>query len=118
MPSIPTRTESRIFVRTSTSFLRRDKTFEASYDVVDVNRLVDSLDKGASSAVKELSRTWKNKVEELKSFLQSEIGNRITQEEQNDTTGQFDADILRNILYSGVWSKYEYIQLKKKKRTK
>ncbi|MCU6763023.1 Uncharacterised protein [uncultured Roseburia sp.] len=28
------------------------------------------------------------------------------------------ADILRNILYSGVWSKYEYIQLKKKKRRK
>lgn len=28
------------------------------------------------------------------------------------------ADILRNILYSGVWSKYEYIQLKRKKRTK
>lgn len=28
------------------------------------------------------------------------------------------ADILRNILYSGVWSKYEYIQLKKKKRKK
>ncbi len=27
------------------------------------------------------------------------------------------ADILRNILYSGVWTKYEYIQLKKKKRT-
>lgn len=27
------------------------------------------------------------------------------------------ADIIRNILYSGVWSKYEYIQLKKK-RTK
>ena len=28
------------------------------------------------------------------------------------------ADILRNILYSGVWTKYEYIQLKRKKRTK
>ena len=28
------------------------------------------------------------------------------------------ADILRNILYSGVWTKYEYIQLKKKKRKK
>lgn len=28
------------------------------------------------------------------------------------------ADILRNILYSGVWTKYEYIQLKKRKRTK
>ena len=27
------------------------------------------------------------------------------------------ADILRNIIYSGVWTKYEYIQLKKKKRT-
>lgn len=26
------------------------------------------------------------------------------------------ADILRNILYSGVWSKYEYIQLKKQKK--
>lgn len=26
------------------------------------------------------------------------------------------ANILRNILYSGVWSKYEYIQLKKKKK--
>lgn len=26
------------------------------------------------------------------------------------------ADILRNILYSGVWSKYEYIQLKKQKQ--
>lgn len=25
------------------------------------------------------------------------------------------ADILRNILYSGVWSKYEYLQLKRKK---
>ena len=25
------------------------------------------------------------------------------------------ADILRNILYSGVWSKYEYLQMKKKK---
>lgn len=28
------------------------------------------------------------------------------------------ADILRNVLYSGIWSKYEYLQLKKKKRTK
>ena len=28
------------------------------------------------------------------------------------------ADILRNIIYSGVWSKYECIQLKKKKRKK
>lgn len=28
------------------------------------------------------------------------------------------ASILRNILYSGVWSKYEYIQLKKKKKEK
>ena len=28
------------------------------------------------------------------------------------------ADIIRNILYSGFWSKYEYIQLKKKKRRK
>ena len=28
------------------------------------------------------------------------------------------AEIIRNILYSGVWSKYEYIQLKKKKRRK
>lgn len=26
------------------------------------------------------------------------------------------ADIIRNILYSGVWSKYEYLQIKKKKR--
>jgi hypothetical protein len=25
------------------------------------------------------------------------------------------ADILRNIIYSGVWSKYEYIQMKKKR---
>ena len=28
------------------------------------------------------------------------------------------AEILRNILYSGVWSKYEYIQLKKKQKEK
>ena len=28
------------------------------------------------------------------------------------------ADILRNVLYSGVWSRYELIQLKKKKRKK
>lgn len=28
------------------------------------------------------------------------------------------ADIIRNILYSGVWSKYEYLQMKKKKRRK
>ena len=28
------------------------------------------------------------------------------------------ADILRNVLYSGVWSKYEYVQAKKKKRRK
>lgn len=28
------------------------------------------------------------------------------------------ADILRNILYSGVWSKYEYIQLKRRKKKK
>lgn len=28
------------------------------------------------------------------------------------------AEILRNILYSGVWSKYEYIQLKNKKKNK
>ena len=25
------------------------------------------------------------------------------------------ADILRNVLYSGVWSKYEYLQLKKRR---
>lgn len=28
------------------------------------------------------------------------------------------AGVLRNVLYSGVWSKYEYIQLRKKKRKK
>ena len=28
------------------------------------------------------------------------------------------ASIIRNILYSGVWSKYEYVQAKKKKRRK
>lgn len=28
------------------------------------------------------------------------------------------ADILRNVLYSGVWSRYEYLQLKKKKQEK
>lgn len=28
------------------------------------------------------------------------------------------ADILRNVLYSGVWSKYEYLQLKKRKAEK
>ena len=28
------------------------------------------------------------------------------------------ADILRNIIYSGVWTKYEYLQMKKKKRKK
>lgn len=28
------------------------------------------------------------------------------------------ADILRNVLYSGVWSKYEYLQIKKKKQEK
>ena len=28
------------------------------------------------------------------------------------------AEILRNILYSGVWSKYEYLQLKRKKKKK
>lgn len=28
------------------------------------------------------------------------------------------ADILRNVLYSGVWSKYEYLQVKKKKQEK
>ncbi len=28
----------------------------------------------------------------------------------------FHADILRNILYSGVWTKYDYIQLKKRKK--
>jgi hypothetical protein len=28
------------------------------------------------------------------------------------------ADLLRNIIYSGVWSKYEYLQMKKKKKTK
>ena len=26
------------------------------------------------------------------------------------------ADILRNILYSGVWSRYEYIQIKKRNK--
>jgi hypothetical protein len=28
------------------------------------------------------------------------------------------AGLLRNIIYSGVWSKYEYLQLKKKKKTR
>lgn len=28
------------------------------------------------------------------------------------------ADILRNVLYSGVWSRYEYLQLKKKRKQK
>ncbi|MCI8389943.1 MAG: hypothetical protein HFI35_04445 [Roseburia sp.] len=28
------------------------------------------------------------------------------------------ADILRNVLYSGVWSRYEYLQLKKRKKQK
>jgi hypothetical protein len=28
------------------------------------------------------------------------------------------ADILRNVLYSGVWSRYEYLQLKKQKKSK
>ena len=29
-----------------------------------------------------------------------------------------NASVIRNILYSGVWTKYEYIQLKRNKKTK
>jgi hypothetical protein len=28
-----------------------------------------------------------------------------------------NVDILRNIIYSGVWTKYEYLQIKDKKST-
>lgn len=101
VPSIPVFSETDTFVRTST-FWGRNKTFDVTYDVVDIHKLVDSLDKGSTLAVKELSKTWKYKVEDLKNFLQTEIGNRITQEEQNDTSGQFDADVLRNIMYDVI----------------
>ncbi len=38
----------------------------------------------------------------MKTFLKDNIGKMLTKAEQDDPTGQFDADILRNIMYEVV----------------
>ena len=48
----------------------------------------------------------------MRDIFLERVGNNGEEQIQDSRT---HPDILRNILYSGVWSKYEYLQLKKKK---
>lgn len=83
-------------------------------------------------AYEDLDKDEKNKTYNLFSSLRNEnqkdfetLSKLILTSMMSECSKSFErmpillhADILRNILYSGVWSKYEYIQLKKKKRRK
>lgn len=100
-PRIPTQSVTKSFTRTST-FLGWNKVFSATYEEVDVNRLVEYLKSGAERAMQDMMDKWSKEVEGLTKFLMDNIGMMLTKAEQDDPTGQFDADILRNIMYEVV----------------
>ena len=45
------------------------------------------------------------------------VGSASWKAEEDRAWEEYNADILRNIIYSGVWTRYEYLQLKEKKKS-
>ena len=69
-------------------------------------------------AYEDLEKDKKRKEEDFETFVKLILTSMISESAKSFERLPIimHADILRNVLYSGIWSKYEYIQIKKKKQ--
>lgn len=77
----------------------KNKSFEETFNnVVDANKLLESLTKSSLEAVDVLDKTWNEKMSQLQELIKKNFQEIINKSEREDRSGKLDAIILQNIL--------------------
>lgn len=94
---IPTTLESRIFMREGTVF-GADRSFECSFEKVDLNSLVEEVNRLLDKSLDTLYESWTNKTSKMRDLIFESVNKVITENEIKDKRGCLDAKMLRNAL--------------------
>lgn len=94
---IPTNQESRTFRRLGTEF-GWEKTFICSYDKIDLNSLVEDINKLLDKSLNSLNEKWESNTSGLGKLINDSVNEVITENEIKDKRGCLDAKMLRNVL--------------------
>ena len=114
---LSTSKENKLFKRTSTSFLSREKTVSAYVEVVDKNKTSEDSKKYLECEFKNIAGKWKDIIEKSSKVLKDKMNEVITKSEQDDNKSILDFDILRDILDDTLskfneYSTFEYLGYK------
>lgn len=94
---IPTTLENRTFMREGT-VLKASRSFDCSYEKVDLNSLVEEANKLLNKSLDTLSENWDNKTSKMRDLIFDSVNKVITENEIKDKRGCLDAKVLRNTL--------------------
>ena len=94
---VPTNMESRTFMREGTVF-GADRSFNCSFERVDLNSLIEEVDRSLDKSLDVLYENWDNKTSNLRNLIFDSVNNVITENEIKDKRGCLDAKMLRNVL--------------------
>ncbi len=94
---IPTTLENRTFMREGTVF-GADRSFECSFEKVDLNNLVEEVNRLLDKSLDALYENWTNKTSKMRDLIFDSVNKVITENEIKDKRGCLDAKMLRNTL--------------------
>lgn len=95
--SLPTSDTTADFLRKGT-FWGGKKTFKASYEKVELSKLIENVCGKYETALKQLSDNWSKKNDKIREDIKNKVSQIITESEKKDQYGEVDTKILRNIL--------------------
>lgn len=94
---IPTTLENRTFMREGTIF-GADRSFDCSFEKVDLNSLIEDVNRLLDKSLDALYENWTNKTSKMRDLISDSVNKVITDNEIKDKRGCLDAKMLRNTL--------------------
>lgn len=100
--NIPTIPVDREFLRTSTSWLDRNKKVRCTVDVPNIDAIITSLKNKFDDALSLIEKEWNARNQEIQKLINDNINEVINTAEINDEEGAFDAKMLRNLIHEVI----------------
>jgi hypothetical protein len=98
---IPYNIKSLTFTR-ETTFWGKDKSFSVDVQIADLSKLCDQLKKFVDSTIASLTSKWEEESEILIKGINEKFNAIITKAEMQDSTGNFDSEILQNMVENTI----------------
>lgn len=95
--NVPTESVTSTFVRKGT-FWGGEKRFQCTYEKVNLNRLIGNVCTDFDRVLTSLSDNWSKKAEKIRKTISDTVGKIIIDNEMQDTEGNLDGKVLRNIV--------------------